>query len=162
MTTKSESELKLLEEVMKTFIGPKKENPIVQDWIAQFKQNEELDKAAVQSQSNQEDIGKKFDQNKLRWSLLPISAVEKIIQVLMYGSDKYSDFNWAKVSNRKERYVNAAMRHLTAYMRGEEKDPESGLEHLAHCACSLLFLLAESQGEDALEQMHLLLTKEKK
>jgi len=33
------------------------------------------------------------------------------------------------------------MRHIAAYNEHENKDPESGLSHLAHAACCLLFLL---------------------
>lgn len=99
--------------------------------------------------------GRKFDKDKLRYSLLPISAIEKVIRVLMYGSEKYEDFNWINVENRTERYLNAAYRHLGQYLKGEKIDPESGLEHLAHCACSLLFLLAESENSNPKEQMWL-------
>jgi hypothetical protein len=40
------------------------------------------------------------------------------------------------------RLVGAVLRHTFAWMRGESIDPESGLSHLAHAACGLLFLLA--------------------
>jgi hypothetical protein len=32
------------------------------------------------------------------------------------------------------------MRHLLAFWSGEETDPESGLPHLAHALCGLMFL----------------------
>ena len=35
----------------------------------------------------------------------------------------------------------AAMRHIMAFNDGEDKDPESGLSHLAHAACCIMFLL---------------------
>jgi hypothetical protein len=35
----------------------------------------------------------------------------------------------------------SALRHLFAWWRGEDKDPQTGLSHLAHCACNILFLL---------------------
>ena len=49
--------------------------------------------------------------------------------------------NWKYVENGKERYFNAAMRHLTAWWEGEKKDPETGESHLAHTVCCLFFLL---------------------
>ncbi len=38
-------------------------------------------------------------------------------------------------------YFDACMRHLTAWIEGERKDPESGLSHLAHAVCCLLIML---------------------
>jgi hypothetical protein len=46
----------------------------------------------------------------------------------------------------------ACMRHLWAWWRKENLDPETGLPHLAHAACCILFLLAyvlrETPGDD--------------
>jgi hypothetical protein len=50
-------------------------------------------------------------------------------------------YAWQKVPNAKERYFAALMRHLTAWWDGERADPESGLHHLAHAGCCLLFLI---------------------
>jgi hypothetical protein len=85
--------------------------------------------------------GVKYDNDKLRWSLLPFGPIQEVIKVLMYGSKKYEDDNWKKVDNAKERYFNAAMRHLTEWWEGEKLDDETGISHLAHSICCLLFLL---------------------
>ena len=85
--------------------------------------------------------GKKFDEQKARWCLLPWQELEEVVKVMMHGSKKYEDFNWQKVSNGKERYFNAAMRHILAWQKGEIKDKESDLAHLAHAVCCLLFLM---------------------
>lgn len=90
---------------------------------------------------NLKDVGKKFDQEKPRWSLLPLSALKPVVQVLTNGAKKYADDNWKKVPNAKERYLSAALRHLEAYQSGEELDKEWGLPHLAHAICGLLFML---------------------
>lgn len=49
--------------------------------------------------------------------------------------------NWQHVENPRERYYDAAMRHLYAWFNGESKDLETGESHLAHAICCLLFLL---------------------
>jgi hypothetical protein len=85
--------------------------------------------------------GQKFDQQKTRWSLLPFSVVESVVKVLEYGAQKYSPENWKRVENPEDRYFSAAMRHLIAWQEGDPADPESGLSHLAHAACCVLFLL---------------------
>lgn len=89
---------------------------------------------------NRENGGIKFDGEKLRWDLLPIEPIEAIIRVMMLGSDKYNDDNWKYVPGCKRRYYAAAMRHLTAWWKGETLDPESGISHLTHATCCLLFL----------------------
>ena len=85
--------------------------------------------------------GTKDDTDKLDWSLLPLSALHSVIKVLMMGARKYSHDNWKFVQNAKRRYFNEAMRRLDAYQDGEETDKESGLSHLAHAVCCLIFLL---------------------
>ena len=86
-------------------------------------------------------IGVKHDEDKLDWSLLPIEPIEETIRVLMIGAEKYAPDNWKYVEDSKRRYYNAAMRHLTAYQKGESLDEETGKSHLAHATCCLLFML---------------------
>jgi len=84
--------------------------------------------------------GIKYDSNKLQWYLLPFEVLQDVVRVLMLGAKKYAPYNW-KYVKPKERYFDACMRHLTAWQAGEKKDPESGLSHLAHAICCLVFLL---------------------
>ena len=87
------------------------------------------------------EIGTKDDKQKPRWSLLPKGTIGQVIAVLEFGADKYQVNNWQHVSNHQERYYDAAMRHLEAWWNFERKDNESGLSHLAHAVCCLLFLM---------------------
>lgn len=84
--------------------------------------------------------GRKHDAGKLEWHLVPWEGVEDTVRVLMEGAKKYEPDNWKKVPDAEKRYKDAAMRHLTAYMKGEKIDPEWGISHLSHCMCNLLFL----------------------
>lgn len=90
----------------------------------------------------------KFDQGKDLWHLLPIKAVTEIVKVLTFGAKKYAPDNWQRVPNRKARYYDAMMRHTQAWRLGEQDDPETGIHHLAHAGCCLLFLLSEELGFD--------------
>jgi len=85
--------------------------------------------------------GTKHDTGKLRWSLLPLGTIAQVLKVLEFGAAKYSPNGWTTVDNPRDRYYDAAMRHLDAWHRGEVNDEESGLPHLAHAACCILFLL---------------------
>lgn len=84
----------------------------------------------------------KYDQGKNRLDLVFPSIIEELGKIRTYGVNKYKDpDNWCKIDNAKQRYTAAAMRHFEAYRKGEEFDPESGLRHLSHCACNLMFLI---------------------
>jgi len=89
--------------------------------------------------------GLKFDSGKLDWALLPFESIEEIIKVLMVGAKKYKRDNWQLVDDGDTRYFNAAMRHITAWKQGEELDPETDLQHLAHAACCILFLISKNR-----------------
>ena len=84
---------------------------------------------------------RKDDGGKLRWSLLPWSALSLVVEVLEYGAKKYAPNQWKEVDNAEERYREALFRHMVAFASGELIDPESGKPHLAHIVCNGLFLL---------------------
>jgi hypothetical protein len=84
--------------------------------------------------------GLKFDSGKSDVSLLSPVALIKIAQVMDFGKKKYAAHNWRK-GLAWSRCIAAAMRHIFAYLGGEDKDPESGLSHLAHAGCCIMFLL---------------------
>jgi hypothetical protein len=86
------------------------------------------------------DAGKKYDAGKLRWDLLPMEAMQDAVKVLMYGAKKYGPHNWKNVEQGEDRYFAALMRHIVAYREGETIDSESGLSHLSHAMCNLVFL----------------------
>lgn len=86
-------------------------------------------------------IGRKFDQDKPRYSLIPSLALEEVVHVLTYGSQKYEDFNWKYVDNAEDRYFSAANRHLWQWKRGEKLDAETKRNHLASVITNLMFIL---------------------
>jgi hypothetical protein len=77
---------------------------------------------------------------KPRLELLPSAALEQIAEVLTYGAAKYEANNWCRGA-RWGRYFAALLRHVFAWWRGEDRDPETGMSHLAHAGCCLLFLM---------------------
>lgn len=88
------------------------------------------------------DIPVKADTGKTDWSLMPFEVIEDINKVLEFGAQKYSANNWkAGTGFKYTRILNSLLRHIFAYIRGEDNDPESGLSHLAHAGCNIVFLL---------------------
>jgi len=87
-----------------------------------------------------EHLGRKYDNDKIQWDLVPFDALEGMVRVLMFGAKKYAPDNWKYVKDGRTRYYSAALRHLFAWFRGEKVDPETKQSHLDHAMCCLLFL----------------------
>ena len=86
----------------------------------------------------------KFDSGKPPVGLVDPHFILEVARVLQFGSEKYAPHNWRK-GMEWSRIYDAAQRHLLAWASGEETDDESGLNHLAHAACCLMFLLSYSK-----------------
>jgi hypothetical protein len=84
--------------------------------------------------------GIKHDSGKPDMSLLSSVALSKVAEVMSYGKQKYTAHNW-RGGFAWSRPLAAAARHLYSYIGGEDKDPETGLSHLAHACCCLFFVL---------------------
>lgn len=85
--------------------------------------------------------------------LLPWTALVQVAGVFKVGADKYGAYNWRTPGQPVQHvtYVEAAFRHLAAYMDGQTIDPETGCNHLAHAACGLLILLDASAVGNAID-----------
>ncbi len=83
---------------------------------------------------------KKFDDDKLRMDLIPAPAMKALAEVLTFGARKYAPWNWSKGFNWSRLY-GAQQRHMTEFWSGQDRDPETGLLHLAHALCCNVFLL---------------------
>ena len=85
--------------------------------------------------------GRKDDQGKAPWHLLAPEMLGGTAQVLGFGAEKYAPRNWEK-GMAWSRCFSALMRHMWFWWSGEKFDPESGLPHLWHASCCLMFLIA--------------------
>jgi len=85
--------------------------------------------------------GRKHDAGRDPWDLFPWAAATEIVKVLEHGRQKYAAENWRHVRPLRRRYFAALMRHTLAWARGERDDPDTGLHHLAHAGCCLMFIL---------------------
>lgn len=85
-------------------------------------------------------VGRKFDDGKLEYGLLPPQALKATVDVLTIGAKKYARDNWKSVPYSKRRYFDALQRHLWSWKEGEIHDQETGKHHLAHAICCLMFL----------------------
>ncbi len=71
---------------------------------------------------------------KVPLHLIPPSALIEEAMCMGDGAEKYGPYNWREEGKpvTVTIYVAAAMRHLLAFMDGEDLDPDSGHLHLGH------------------------------
>jgi len=102
----------------------------------------QIDYAVLEKKCTQQIIepGTKFDFGKPPLDLISVEAQIQEAMVLDFGRKKYDAHNWRKGMSWS-RVIGAALRHISAFNRGEDKDPETGLSHLAHARCCISFLL---------------------
>ncbi len=107
--------------------------------------------------------GIKHDSKKPKMNLLPPKAIVEVAKVLTFGAQKYGAENWKELEDLQNRYLAGALRHIFAHMDGEQLDPETGLSHMAHALCCLLFKLEielenakieEEEPRESDEQQH--------
>lgn len=85
--------------------------------------------------------GRKDDGGKDPWHLLPFDAARAIVKILGFGAAKYGARNWEK-GMEWSRVYGALQRHMAAWWERDHADPETGLSHLWHAGCCVLFLIA--------------------
>ncbi len=102
-----------------------------------------------------DEAGKKNDVSKLRYDLIPNEQLMELARVYTIGAGKYGDKNYRKGILWHRIYA-AMMRHLEAWRRGEQLDPEDGQHHLASVAWGAFTLMEfEScypEGDDLREK----------
>ena len=83
----------------------------------------------------------RFNEGKRKLSMLleMPDALDGVASVLEYGANKYARSNFLKGLPYTE-VVDSLLRHLEAFVSGENVDPESRLHHANHIACNALFL----------------------
>lgn len=88
--------------------------------------------------------GKKFDDGKVDYTLIPPYALLAVANNLTAGLKKYKERdNWKKVPDAKNRYMKALYRHLEAIRRGEIYDPdalEPNTTHMSAVIANAMFL----------------------
>lgn len=88
-----------------------------------------------------QQIGLRYNQGKAPLSMV-LEANNALIgcaQVLAFGAEKYDRGNWRKGLKTTE-IADSLLRHLSAYLSGEDTDSDSKLLHVDHILCNALFL----------------------
>lgn len=93
---------------------------------------------AIKNEFKKPEEGVKHDQSKEPLSLLSRVWLLGVASVMAFGARKYDTHNW-RGGIKRSRLISAALRHIFAYNEGEDLDSETGLSHLDHASCCLMF-----------------------
>ena len=86
----------------------------------------------------------RYNETKPKWGLVDFDALISMVRVLEYGEKKYNAHNWKKGLPYTST-IESMLRHIYAFLKGEDIDPESGLPHTGHIMCNAMFLDYYSQ-----------------
>lgn len=92
-----------------------------------------------------------YGDKKVPLHLVPGAASAYIAMGLKEGARKYGAFNWRETDVEAMTYVGATLRHLAAFVDGEDTDPDSGNPHLAHAMASLAILVDALESEGVID-----------
>lgn len=95
---------------------------------------------SISEEAKAKPVAIKNDAGKAPLYLIPPRPLVETAQVLEFGVQEYAAWNWSK-GFAASRLYGALLRHLFAWWGGEELDRKSGLPHLAHAMCNLLFIM---------------------
>lgn len=83
--------------------------------------------------------------NVAPYDLVPFQEMtEAYVRVAEFGARKYAAWNWSAGLSRVQ-ILGSLLRHAFAYMRGEDKDKDSGLNHTDHILWNAVALVHNVQ-----------------
>ena len=83
--------------------------------------------------------GLRLNSGKPPIELVSPEAIYSMARALDYGAKKYAKRNWERGMDWSIPYA-CLMRHLMAWFSGEDRDAESGLNHLDHVLANAMML----------------------
>ena len=91
------------------------------------------------SETSKKAEGRKDDSGKPEIEMVDPEFLEGLAKVLMFGKEKYARNNWRNGINIS-RLISSTYRHLGEINKNNTLDEESGLPHVYHLACCVMFL----------------------
>lgn len=89
----------------------------------------------------------RFNSNKPEISQLDPRFLLALAEHMKKGEEKYGKYNWALGQDYHTTF-DCCMRHILAFMAGEDFDKESGTHHIISAAANLMILWTSIQMND--------------
>lgn len=87
-------------------------------------------------QTTAPDPKEAYGNRKVPLGFVPAASVIYEADAFAVGAEKYGPYSWREKPVAAMTYAHAALRHIYAWIDGEDIDPESGKPHLGHAkAC---------------------------
>lgn len=81
----------------------------------------------------------RYNNEKLKWSLVDFKSLEPLVEVLEFGAKKYAPNNW-KLGLDSTEIVESLLRHCFEYLEGHRTDKESKERIVGHILANAMFL----------------------
>jgi hypothetical protein len=75
-----------------------------------------------------------------QFGTMPVRVLWEVAVGMMEGGLKYGRHSYRAAGVRATVYTDAAIGHVTQWIEGEDKDPDTGLSHITKAICSLMVL----------------------
>jgi hypothetical protein len=75
-----------------------------------------------------------------QFGTMPVRVLWEVAVGMMEGGLKYGRHNYRAAGVRATVYTDASIGHITQWIEGEDKDPDTGLSHITKAICSLMVL----------------------
>jgi len=90
-------------------------------------------------------------QYKVPLDLFPAAGLIHGARAMKHGADKYGPFNWRDQKVQSMIYLGASIRHIYAFIDGEDCAVDSGINHLGHAVAGLAILLDAFETDNVID-----------
>ena len=85
-------------------------------------------------------------------SVIPTAALVQMGRAMENGAEKYGPFNWRQHAVKSSIYIDACLRHIMAWVDGEEDAADSGVHHLGHAMAGLAIVLDAMEADKLIDE----------
>lgn len=86
---------------------------------------------------NNKPSKKEYSKGKSKIHYIPAEIILGMGHAFEMGAEKHGPYSFRDNPIDYTELIDSTMRHLLAFMNGEDNDPESGLPHLWHAGCNI-------------------------
>jgi hypothetical protein len=109
-----------------------------------------MDEAYHKVQKMNQGVALRFNEGKPQLSLIDLRSLEPMARVMEFGAGKYERNNWMKGRPVTD-LLDCLMRHIAAFQRKEDVDPESKQPVIGHILANAMLISQTLQEHPELD-----------